>query len=72
MEPERPTAPDDTTASAAWPAKAVGSHPPPDVMYGGGGIGRGHITVHLPEGWHRETGWMSLFEAACGPPAAAA
>ena len=34
--------------------------------------GRGHITVHLPEGWHRETGWMSLFEAACGPPAAAA
>jgi hypothetical protein len=34
--------------------------------------GRGHITVHLPEGWHRETAWMSLFEAACGPPAAAA
>jgi hypothetical protein len=34
--------------------------------------GRGHITVHLPEGGHRETGWMSLFEAACGPPAAAA
>jgi hypothetical protein len=34
--------------------------------------GRGHITVHLPEGWHRETGWMTLFDAACGPPAAAA
>ena len=34
--------------------------------------GRGHITMHLPEGWHRQTGWMSLFEAACGPPAAAA
>ena len=34
--------------------------------------GRGQITVHLPEGWHRETGWMNLFEAACGPPAAAA
>ena len=34
--------------------------------------GRGHITLHLPEGWHRETGWMNLFEAACGPPAAAA
>jgi hypothetical protein len=34
--------------------------------------GRGHITVHLPEGWHHETGWMSLFEAACGPPAATA
>ena len=34
--------------------------------------GRGHITMHLPEGWHRETGWMNLFEAACGPPATAA
>jgi Transposase DDE domain group 1 len=34
--------------------------------------GHGHITLHLPEGWHRETGWMTLFEAACGPPAAAA
>jgi hypothetical protein len=34
--------------------------------------GRGHITVHLPEGWHRETAWMNLFEAACGPPAATA
>ena len=29
-----------------------------------------HITLHLPEGWHRETEWMNLFEAACGPPAA--
>jgi hypothetical protein len=34
--------------------------------------GRGHITLHLPQGWHRETEWMNLFEAACGPPAAAA
>ena len=34
--------------------------------------GRGHITLHLPEGWHRETGWMNLFETACGPPATAA
>ena len=34
--------------------------------------GRGHLTLHLPEGWHRETEWMNLFEAACGPPAAAA
>jgi hypothetical protein len=34
--------------------------------------GRGHITMHLPQGWHRETEWMNLFEAACGPPAAAA
>jgi hypothetical protein len=34
--------------------------------------GRGHITMHLPRAWHRETEWMNLFEAACGPPAAAA
>jgi hypothetical protein len=34
--------------------------------------GRGQITLHLPEGWHREQGWTSLFEAACGPPAVTA
>jgi Transposase DDE domain group 1 len=33
---------------------------------------RGHITLHLPEGWHREHQWMNLFEAATGPPAHAA
>jgi Transposase DDE domain group 1 len=34
--------------------------------------GHGHITLHLPEGWHREHEWMTLFAAACGPPLAAA
>jgi hypothetical protein len=34
--------------------------------------GRGRLTLHLPEGWHREREWLNLFEAACGPPAAAA
>ena len=34
--------------------------------------GRGHLTLHLPQHWHRETGWMTLFDATCGPPAAAA
>jgi Transposase DDE domain group 1 len=34
--------------------------------------GRGHLTLHLPGEWHREHEWMSLFEAACGPPPAAA
>jgi DDE family transposase len=34
--------------------------------------GRGHITLHLPEGWHREQEWLNLLGAACGPPAAAA
>ena len=34
--------------------------------------GRGHSTLHLPEGWHREHEWLNLLAAACGPPAAAA
>lgn len=34
--------------------------------------GRGHLTLHLPEGWHRETEWQNLWDAACGPPAKAA
>jgi hypothetical protein len=34
--------------------------------------GRGHITLHLPEGWHREHEWMNLIAASCGPPTAAA
>jgi Transposase DDE domain group 1 len=34
--------------------------------------GRGHLTLHLPEGWHRQAEWLRLFEAACGPPRAQA
>jgi hypothetical protein len=34
--------------------------------------GRGSLILHLPRYWHRETEWMSLFEAACGPPRARA
>jgi hypothetical protein len=34
--------------------------------------GRGSIALHLPEGWHREQEWLNLWDAACGPPAAAA
>jgi hypothetical protein len=33
---------------------------------------RGTLTLHLPEAWHREREWLSLWEHACGPPAAAA
>src|SRR5262249_36416036 len=32
--------------------------------------GRGHLTLHLPEPWHREHQWLTLL-AARGPPAAA-
>ena len=31
--------------------------------------GRGHLTLHLPEGWHRQSEWQNLFHAGCGPPA---
>jgi hypothetical protein len=31
--------------------------------------GRGHLTLHLPERWHREHEWMNLFTTTCGPPA---
>ena len=31
--------------------------------------GRDRITLHPPEGWHREHEWRTLFAAACGPPA---
>ena len=34
--------------------------------------GRGHLTLHLPAGWHRQTEWLTLFAAACGPPPTAA
>ncbi len=30
--------------------------------------GRGHLILHLPGDWHRETEWQSLFQQACGPP----
>jgi hypothetical protein len=30
--------------------------------------GRGHLTLHLPEYWHREHEWRNLWDAACGPP----
>jgi hypothetical protein len=31
--------------------------------------GRGRITLHLPESWHRQHEWLNLLEATCGPPA---
>jgi hypothetical protein len=34
--------------------------------------GRGHLTLHLPEGWHREREWLNLLHAGGDPPAAAA
>jgi hypothetical protein len=32
----------------------------------------GHVTLHLPAGWHRGRDWISLSKATCGPPAKAA
>ena len=34
--------------------------------------GRGDLALHLPEYWHREHEWRNFWDAACGPPAAAA
>ena len=34
--------------------------------------GRGNITLHLPDGWHREQEWLNLLAAVCRPPAAPA
>ena len=34
--------------------------------------GRGHLTLHLPEAWHREQEWLNLLDATRGPPAKAA
>jgi Transposase DDE domain group 1 len=34
--------------------------------------GRGHLTLHLPREWHRQHEWLSLWDAACGPPPTAA
>lgn len=34
--------------------------------------GRGHLTLHLPAGHHREQAWTNLWTDACGPPAKAA
>jgi hypothetical protein len=34
--------------------------------------GRGHITLHLPAGWHRQQEWHNLLDAACRPPPARA
>ena len=33
---------------------------------------RGHITLHLPDGWPHQAEWLNLFGAASGPPAPAA
>ena len=35
-------------------------------------FGRGCLALHLPRAWDRQAEWMNLFQAACGPPAAAA
>jgi hypothetical protein len=34
--------------------------------------GRGNLTIHLPDGHHREQPWLNLWTEACGPPVRAA
>jgi hypothetical protein len=55
-------------------AKARGATLRHDLIAVAGRIarqGRGHLTVHLPEGWHTAHEWTSLLHAT-GPPATAA
>jgi hypothetical protein len=33
---------------------------------------RGHRTLHLPQGRHRQGEWLTLWHSACGPPATTA
>ena len=33
--------------------------------------GHGHITLHLPDHWRRQTAWMNAFDALHRPPSAA-
>jgi hypothetical protein len=39
-----------------------------DVAARAGRCGRGNLILHLLWYWHRQAEWLSLFEAACGPP----
>jgi hypothetical protein len=63
------------TLAGRFHAKARGSTIRSDLIAVAARIarhGRGHLTLHLPANWHRQDKWMTLFEASCGPPAAAA
>jgi hypothetical protein len=63
-----------TLASLAY-AKARGATLRADLIDVAARIarhGRGHITLHLPDGWPHDQEWLNLFEAATGPPAHAA
>jgi hypothetical protein len=53
---------------AAPPCAPALSVPPPASPATAAAI----LLCTCPEGWHREHEWMNLFEAAWGPPAAAA
>jgi hypothetical protein len=60
------------TLASAFHAKARGATIRRDLIDGAARTarhGRGHLTLHLPQGWHRQAEWMNLFQAGCGPPA---
>src|SRR5262249_16003277 len=62
-------------AALAGPGSAKPRGPPPrraliDAPPRIARHGRGHLTLHLPEGWHHQAEWMNLFQAATSPPPA--
>jgi len=62
---------DEIHDARVWPARRTGRTGQRDLhaVARTARHGRGHVTLHLPEGWYREHEWRTLFVAACGPPA---
>ena len=59
------------TLASARHAKAKGATIRADLIHVAARIarhGRGHLTMHLPQAWHRQPEWHNLFQAGCGPP----
>jgi len=53
------------------PRQSPRRHPPPRLVAVAARTarhGRDRLTLHLPEGWHREREWRNLFEAAWARP----
>ncbi len=55
------------SAAHAWARGATIRRDLIDVAARTARHGRGHLTLHLPEAWHRQAEWMSLFHAELPP-----
>ncbi len=55
------------SAAHAWARGATIRRDLIDVAARTARHGRSHLTLHLPEAWHRQAEWMSLFHAELPP-----